>query len=114
MGPRWAARHLMSSVCCRQLPGKQAQQHPVRDLEDALPSGSRHTLPYARHTEPWGQHWEGDEVDADFAEEAEAAQPQQGQEGDQQQGRGGDADAREGQVRRSRMLCSTLRWGVHL
>ena len=94
----------MFMMCCRQLSGKQAQQHPVRDLEDGAPAGSRHSLPYARHTEPWGQSWNGDEGDVEYAEEAEAAQPQQGQDGEHQEQRGGDADAQK--VRRSSMLHS--------
>ena len=99
---------MMSLMCCRQLPGKQAQQHPVRDLEDGPPAGSRHSLPYARHTEPWGQSWNGDEGDGESAEEAEAAQPHQGLDGDQQAGRGGDADAQEAQVRCRRGCCTAL------
>ena len=83
----------------------------MRDLEDGPPGGSRHFLPYARHTEPWGHYWNGDDGDVESAEEAEAAQPQQGQDRDQQEqeGRGGEVDDQEAQVRRSRMLYSTSR-----
>ena len=103
----------MFLICCRQPSGKQAQQHSVRDLEDGPPAGSRHSLPYARHTEPWGHAWNGNDGDMESAEEAEAAQPQLELDGDQQEGRGGDADAQEARVRRSRMLHSISRREGH-